>query len=76
MKAFITVFGKTYEKKAIVYPGTDYLLIKDRDNGARIKVPNTAAGKTKTITYKLKLKLNGELLDKGTATSQISVTGP
>jgi hypothetical protein len=76
VKAFIKAFGKTYEKKALQYPGTDYLIIKDRDQGKRIKVPNTAAGKTKTVVYKLKLKLSGELLDKVVTTSQITVTGP
>jgi PKD repeat protein len=76
VKAFVKVFGKTYEKKAWQYPGTDYLLIKDSNQGRRIKVPNTAAGKTKTVVYKLKLKLSGELLDKVVTTSQITVTGP
>ncbi|MBW1943761.1 MAG: hypothetical protein JRJ51_13125 [Deltaproteobacteria bacterium] len=76
VKAFIKVFGRTYEKKALQYPGVDYLLIKDRNQGKRIKVPNTAAGKTKTVVYKLKLKLSGELLDKEKTTSQITVTGP
>jgi hypothetical protein len=76
VKAFFVAFGRTYEKKAWQYPGTDYVLIKDRDQGKRIKVPNTAAGKTKTIVYKVKLKLPGELLDKEKTTSQITVTGP
>jgi PKD repeat protein len=76
VKAFIKVFGRTYEKAVLQYPGTDYVLIKDRGYGKRIKVPGTAAGKTKTVVYKLKLKLSGELLDKVVTTSQITVTGP
>ncbi|MDY6839030.1 MAG: PKD domain-containing protein [Thermodesulfobacteriota bacterium] len=75
VKALINIFGRTYEKKALQYPGTDYVLIKDRDDGKRIKVPYTAAGKIKTIVYKLKLKLSGELLDKEKTTSQFTVTG-
>jgi hypothetical protein len=68
--AIIRAFGKTYRTGAWHYPGTDYLLIKDK------VVPGTAAGKTKTINYKVKLKLPGQLLDIEKTTSQITVTGP
>jgi hypothetical protein len=68
--ATITAFGKTYRTGSWQYPGTDYLFVKDK------VVRSTAVGKTKTIKYKAKLKVSGQLLDVEKATSQITVAGP
>ncbi len=73
VKGTIKVFGRIYYKKQFRYPGTGYHMVKSRQDGRVIQVPKTAAGKTKTIIYKLKLKDGGVFLDKDKTKSQIAV---
>lgn len=79
VKGFFKIFPKYYPvltKKQFCYPGTGYHMVKDMYEGRRIEVPGTIGnGKIKTLVYKLKLKYNGELLDKEKATVDILIHG-
>lgn len=77
VKGIIRAWGEIYYKTQLRYPGTGYHAGKMMQDGRKIKVRGSIPiGKTKTIVYKLKLKDEGELVDKDKAKSWITIVAP
>ena len=77
VKALIRAFQNHYPiltKLDYQDAGTGFLLVKDRHEGKRIKIPaDIPVGTTKEVEFKLKLKLDDQVLDTTVATSTITV---
>ena len=80
VKALIKVFQSNYPELSKVDDqpgGTGFLLVKDRYQGKRIKVPvDIPDGTQKEFEVKLKLKRDGQVLDTTVATCAITVSHP
>jgi len=80
VKAVFKVFENVYPnigKTALRYPGTGYHMVKSGYEGSDIRIPGSIpVGATKTCTVKLKLKLDGDILDVVKGTCQITIQQP